>query len=146
MDRGKPLLHILLCVKSPELFHFEYCYSKNHQSHSNPTSLLFYRVTCITVCEHTHGYAGDPLFSIQITFLAYHFPLLQRLIINSVTETKKTWEKHPSLIPIVRPSHCLCTEISNSASPRHCVLYNSIQQCSTVQTALVVIWDIIHPA
>ena len=59
---------------------------------------------------------------------------------------KKTWEKLSSLIPIVRPSHCLCTEISNSASPRHCVLYNSIQQWSTVQTALVVIWDIIHPA
>ena len=38
-------------------------------------------------------------------------------------ETKKTWEKHLQLIPVIRPSHCLSIEISNSASPRRWVLY-----------------------
>ena len=37
--------------------------------------------------------------------------------------TKKTWEKHLQLIPVIRPSHCLSIEISNSASPRRWVLY-----------------------
>ena len=63
------------------------------------------------------------LFSIQMYSLAYHFPQLQRLILNTVMETKKTWEKHLQLIPVIRPSHCPSTEISNSASPRRWVLY-----------------------
>lgn len=32
--------------------------------------------------------------------LAYHFFLLQRLILSMVMETKKTWGKHLQLIPL----------------------------------------------
>ena len=69
-------------------------------------------------------------FLISLLFrIAFHNPfclslsLFQRLILCSVMETKKTWENLPSLTPLSRPSHCLCTRISNSASPRRWVLY-----------------------
>ena len=35
-----------------------------------------------------------------IYLFAYHFPLLQRLIINKGMDIKKTWEKLSSLIPL----------------------------------------------
>ena len=71
-------------------------------------------------------------FLISLLFrIAFHNPfclslsLFQRLILCSVMETKKTWEKLPSLTPHPWPSHCLSTEISNLASPRRSgIIYN----------------------
>ena len=81
-------------------------------------------------------------FLISLLFrIAFHNPfclslsLFQRLILCSVMETKKTWEKHPSLIPHPRPSHCLSNRDKQLSQPTPLgIIYNVYYRSCDLQT------------
>ena len=56
-------------------------------------------------------------------------------------EIKKAWEFLPSPIPVLRPSHCPNSRISNAASPRQVIIYSTNRYTLLYSNS----WDIIHP-
>lgn len=134
-------MHILLCVKSPAVFHFEYCCSKNHKSHRNPKSLLFYLASFPDI-DSRQGYqashylknvaSASRFYTLDITLwyrLRYSWPAMceNSLMPDTVTSACRfMWSVHrPMKIGTGNelPDACFMWQASGkpSTSQLHCL-------------------------